>query len=359
MASSDTSEGPIAPEGALDGAALAGYLAAAGVELAGELRSSLLVGGRSNPTYALSDGSREWILRRPPHGHVLQSAHDMAREVRVVTALAGTPVPVPHVVAHCEDPAVLGAPFYVMDRLEGRTFRTREDTAVLAETDRAALAGALVDTLVALHDVDPAQVGLQGWGRPDGYLQRQLARWARQWEAVKTSERPEVGVLVERLAATMPVSRFPGIVHGDYKVDNVMVGLDDPARVVGVLDWELSTLGDTLSDLGLLVSFWDEVGRPFNPITAGATAHPGFPTADEIVESYARQRGIGVDDLDWYVVFADVKIAVVLEQIHARHLRGDTLGDGFDDIGDMVAPLLERALDRCSRASDAALRGVG
>jgi aminoglycoside phosphotransferase (APT) family kinase protein len=330
----------------LDLGVLTTYLAGVGAPVVGPLTADLVAGGRSNPTYALGDGRSEWILRRPPHGHVLQSAHDMGRETRVVSALAGTRVPVPHVVAHCEDSSVLGAPFYVMDRLVGRTYRTREDTATLTEAQRAGLSQSLVETLVDLHEVVPDAVGLGDWGRPHGYLERQLARWGRQWESVRTTERVEVPELLRRLRATMPETRFPGIVHGDYKVDNVMVGLDDPTRIVGVLDWELSTLGDTLADLGLLVSFWDEVGQFHNPVTAGATAHPGFFTAREVVEAYAVRRGIDVDGLDWYVVLADLKIAVVLEQIHARHMQGNTVGDGFDDIGAMVAPLLARALER-------------
>lgn len=340
---STTSDAPVVP---LDLEALTSYLARVGAPLAGPLTADLIAGGRSNPTYGLSDGTSEWILRRPPHGHVLQSAHDMGRETRVVTALSGTLVPVPRVVAHCEDLAVIGAPFYVMDRLIGRTYRSHEDTATLTEVERVGLTRSLVDTLVDLHEVDPEAVGLGDWGRPHGYLERQVARWGRQWESVRTSERAEVPRLLQHLTATMPETRFPGIVHGDYKIDNVMVGLDDPSQVVGVLDWEMSTLGDTLADLGLLVSFWDEVGAFHNPITAGATAHPGFPSASEVVEAYATRRGIDVEGLDWYVVFADFKIAVVLEQIHARHVQGHTVGEGFDDIGAMVGPLLGRALER-------------
>jgi aminoglycoside phosphotransferase (APT) family kinase protein len=262
------------------------------------------------------------------------------------------------VVGLCEDERVLDVPFYVMERIDGRTLRTQDDTADLDQSQRAALTGSLLDTLVALHSVDPAEVGLQDFGRPDGYLARQIGRWARQWASVATRELHEVGELVERLTRSLPVTRHPGIVHGDYKIDNVMVGHDDPTRIVGVLDWEMATLGDTLADLGLLVSFWDEVGGFANPITAGATALPGFPTRDEVVEAYAARRGVDVDGLDWYVVFADLKVAVVLEQIHARHVRGETVGDWFDDVGDMVAPLLDRALERARSSSDPMLRAT-
>jgi aminoglycoside phosphotransferase (APT) family kinase protein len=347
-------------EQALDVAALEQYLPGVlGRPLAGPLSHSLIAGGRSNPTYELSDGEASWILRRPPFGHVLQSAHDMSREVRVITALADTGVPVPYVVGSREDSDLIGAPFYVMDKLEGRTFRTHEDTAALTPDQRRDLSTGLVDLLATLHEVDPADVGLADWGRPVGYLDRQLARWARQWGVVATTERPEVDELVRRLGASVPELRHPGVVHGDFKIDNLMVALDDPTRVVGLLDWEMSTTGDTLADLGILVSFWDEVGQFHNPITAGATAHPGFPSVDEIVAAYADRRGIELDELDWYIVFADFKIAVLLEQIHARHLQGATTGDWFDDIGAMVEPLLARALERSSRAGDPRLRGVG
>jgi aminoglycoside phosphotransferase (APT) family kinase protein len=253
---------------------------------------------------------------------------------------------VPATVGLCPDRSVLDVPFYVVDRLDGRTLRTRQDTGTLTEAQRAGVTGSLLDTLVALHDVDPASVGLADWGRPDGYLERQVRRWSRQWEHVATVARPEFGELVQRLTQALPRTSFPGIVHGDYKIDNVMVDHADPTRIVGVLDWEMATLGDTLADVGLLVSFWDEEGSFHNPITAGATALPGFPGRADVVEAYATRRGIGFDDLDWYIVLADLKVAVVLEQIHARHLQGLTVGDGFDDIGDMVGPLLQRALDR-------------
>nr|WP_241032247.1 phosphotransferase family protein [Rhodococcus pseudokoreensis] len=322
-----------------------------------ELRTRLIAGGRSNPTYELSDGDRAWILRRPPVGHVLPTAHDMSREYRALTALYGSAVPVPRTVGLCEDTALIGAPFYVMDKLDGITLRTAEDTGRLTPTQRAALAETMVQTLAALHEVDPADVGLDDWGRPDGYLERQLRRWQRQWESSATAPRPEVDELQARLAASVPESRYPGIVHGDFKIDNLMVAADDPTHILGVLDWEMSTLGDTLTDLGILCSFWDQQGEFHNPITAGATALPGFPSRDELVHAYVQARGIDVPDIDWYLVFADFKIAVILEGIHARHTQGHTAGDDFTGIGDMVGPLLNRALDRASHSSVPGLAG--
>jgi aminoglycoside phosphotransferase (APT) family kinase protein len=331
----------------LDGAAGGGV---------GELSARLITGGRSNPTYEVTDGDRVWVLRRPPHGHILPSAHDMGREHRVLCALQDTGVPVPRVVGLCRVESVIGADFYVMDRLDGVTLRTQGDTARLTEVERGQLADAMVDTLVRLHEIDPASVGLAGWGRPDGYLERQLKRWSGQWEASMTQPRPEVEELLGRLAATLPQGRHPGIVHGDFKVDNMMVDRADPTRIIGVLDWEMSTLGDTLTDLGILCSFWDQEGEFFNPITAGATALPGFPTRAEVVERYAAARGIEISDLDWYMVFADVKIAIILEGIHARHLQGHTSGADFEGVGDMVGPLLDRALVIASASTVPGLR---
>jgi len=322
----------------------------------GELSASLIAGGRSNPTYEVTDGERSWVLRRPPYGHILPSAHDMGREHRVLSALQDTGVPVPRVVGLCRDESVIGASFYVMDKLEGVTLRTHTDTARLTHTQRGQLADTMVDILVRLHEVDPAAVGLADWGRPDGYLQRQLKRWRGQWEASMTQPRPEVEQLLHRLAATLPDSRHPGIVHGDFKVDNMMVDREDPARIVGVLDWEMSTLGDTLTDLGILCSFWDQEGEFHNPITAGATALPGFPARAQVVERYAAARGFEVSDLDWYMVFADLKIAIILEGIHARHLQGHTSGADFEGVGAMVGPLLERALDLASASTIPGLR---
>lgn len=343
----------------IDLAALTGYLDShVDGGLAAPLSGEIIAGGRSNPTYALTDGTRSWILRRPPLGDIPRGAHDVTREYRVLEALTPTQVPVPRVVACEPAPGILDAPFYVMDRVEGRTLRTWDDTGTLTPAQRANLAAAMIGTLVTLHDVDPATVGLNGWGRPEGYLERQLARWRRQWHAIKTREHAGVDSLFDRLATSVPSMRFAGIVHGDYKIDNVLIDHDDPTRIRALLDWEMATLGDTLADLGMLVSFWDEPDRFHNPITAGATAHPGFPSARDVIEAYASRRDIGVDEIDWYIVFSDLKVAVILEQIHARHLRGETVGDGFDDIGAMVGPLIDRAQDHAVASSIRSLRGA-
>lgn len=324
----------------------------------GELAVRLLAGGRSNPTYEIRDGSRAWVLRRPPFGHVLATAHDMRREHRVLSALAGTDVPVPTPLALCDDPEVIGAPFYVMTHLEGQVLADPEDTAALRPDQRARLSEAVVDVLAKLHEVDVSEVGLTDWGRPTGYLQRQLARWKDQWEASAPSGRAEGDELLARLARSVPETRFTGVVHGDFKLDNLMLDVDDPTRILGVLDWEMSTLGDVLADLGTLLTFWDRPGEPAHPLTRGATALEGFASRAWIVDEYARRRGVDLPEIDWYVAFADLKTAVILEVIRARHHQGHTVGEGFDDIGDMVMPLLERALSRTSASPVPVSRGA-
>ncbi|WP_016693480.1 phosphotransferase family protein [Rhodococcus rhodochrous] len=324
--------------------------------LAGPLSASLISGGRSNPTYRLSDTAHQWVLRRPPYGHVLPNAHDMTREYTVIAALGDTAVPVPAAVLLCEDTSVLGAPFYLMELVEGRAVGTIEQAASLTPAQRHGLGLDLADTLAALHEIDPVTVGLEGFGRPDGYLQRQLKLWSRQWELSKTSERPAVAALLDKLGRALPATRFPGIVHGDVKLDNVLVAPDDPARIVAVLDWEMATYGDTLADVGLMLGFWDVPGQTFNPLTKGLATLDGFPTRTELLDRYRSRRGIDLPEIDWYTIFADFKIAVILEGIHHRHSRGETVGEGFEDIGAMVGPLLDRALDLAAQSEIPELR---
>lgn len=321
-----------------------------------ELTVQLLSRGRSNPTFTVTDGEHDWILRRPPFGQVLETAHDMAREYRVMSALQTTAVPVPRTIVYCGDESVIGAEFYIMDRLDGMTFRNDQESAILTLPQQAALSESMLRTFVDLHEVDVASVGLADFGRPSGFLERQVVRWRKQWDAAHLVERPEVDLLLDRLGRSVPETLYPGIIHGDYKLDNLMLDRDEPSRILGVLDWEMSTYGDTLADLGVFVSLYDEVGRPFNPVSAGTTAHPGFLSRAEAIDRYATLRGIDLPTLDWYVVLAYLKVAIIVEQIHTRHVKGLTVGDGFDDAGDMVQPLLTNAMEWASASSIPELR---
>ncbi|MEY9926491.1 aminoglycoside phosphotransferase (APT) family kinase protein [Catenulispora sp. GP43] len=350
---------PAAPALAgLDPAAVAAYLAdIPQVEARPPLTAELIAGGLSNLTYELRDAAgRTWVLRRPPLGHVLPTAHDMRREYRVISALHGTgTVPVARAYVLCEDTGVIGAPFYLMEKVGGVVLRTRTQCAALSVAQRRSVGESLVDVLAALHRVDPEQVGLADFGRPDGYLHRQLDRWDRQYAASQSREIRGLFELGDGLRAAVPVTQRSTILHGDYRLDNVMMRLPEAgaSSVAAVFDWEMSTLGDPLADLGLLLTYWEDPGHPSKEILAaaggGLTNHEGFPHSREIVDRYQAATGLIVDDLDWYIAFSHYKLAVILEGIHYRHERGLTLGEGFERAGAAVPALVEagrRYLDR-------------
>ncbi|MFJ6888437.1 phosphotransferase family protein [Streptomyces californicus] len=306
--------------------------------VSGPLEARLIEGGRSNLTYVVDDGTGQWVVRRPPLGHVLATAHDMAREYRVISGLHPTAVPVPEPLLLCEDDAVLGAPFYVMEYVEGVPYRTAEQLAPLGpERTRAAVLG-LVDTLVDLHAVDPGAVGLGDFGRPEGFLERQLRRWGKQLDASRNRELAGVDALHADLGRSLPASPAPTVVHGDYRLDNVLLGPDE--RIRAVLDWEMSTLGDPLTDLGLLVMYSSDLGLPESPVSTTSGA-PGHPSPAELIERYAARSGRDTSAISWYTAFAWFKLAVILEGIHYRYTLGQTVGAGFDRIGDLVPVFIE------------------
>lgn len=321
----------------LDGALLPGTRT-------GPLRAELISGGRSNLTYVLSDGHQDWVLRRPPLGHALETAHDMGREVRVLRALQGTAVPVPRVLAFCADTEVLGAPFYVMERVEGTVLRDHAGLAALTEAQTRQLGYRLLDILAALHSVEPGAVGLADFGKPDGYLERQLRRWAKQLAASHTREVSGIHALADRLAASLPVTQRGAVVHGDYRLDNAIVSAEVSEDVRAVLDWEMATLGDPLADFGMFCMYNDGWEGLDNPVLASPSRYPGFPGRSELAERYAAQTGLTLGRLDWYVAFAFYKTAVVLEGIHCRYLQGRTVGPGFEKLGALVPELVARGL---------------
>ncbi|WP_393085300.1 phosphotransferase family protein [Streptomyces sp. LN704] len=307
----------------------------------GPLTGRLIEGGRSNLTYAVTDGTTRWVVRRPPLGHVLATAHDMKREHRVISALHPTAVPVPRPVLLCEDVEVLGAPFYVMEFVDGTPYRTADQLAPLGPRRTRDAVFGLVDTLVELHSVDPAEVGLADFGRPEGFLDRQLRRWGKQLDASRNRELAGIDELQAALGRALPHSPAPTVVHGDYRLDNVLIGEDD--RIKAILDWEMSTLGDPLTDLGLLVMYSAPLDLPDSPISTTASA-AGHPDPAEIVERYAARSGRDASDVAWYTAFAWFKLAVILEGIHYRYTLGQTVGAGFDRIGDLVPFFIEHGL---------------
>ncbi len=327
---------------------------------AGPLRFSLISGGRSNLTYRVEDDDgRCWVLRRPPLGHVLPTAHDMAREYRVLSALAETDVPVARPIALCDDPSLNDAPFYVMEYAAGVVLDDSLPSGyAVREVERRRIGEALIDVLVRLHAVDVEGVGLTDFGRPDGYLERQVRRWAQQWQRSQTGPLPEIDALAQRLARALPPSPAPTLVHGDYRLGNLALDPADPGRVVAVYDWEMATLGDPLADLGYTLIYWAEPGDP----SAGrdlpsVTAAPGFARRADLVERYTRASGRDASRVDFYQVLALYKLAVISEGIYARWKLGKTLGDGFESLGRAAAPLAERALAIAEASTDPKLRG--
>jgi aminoglycoside phosphotransferase (APT) family kinase protein len=327
-----------------------------------ELDFSLISGGRSNLTYLVRGGGREWVLRRPPLGHVLPTAHDMAREYRVLAALADTDVPVARPLALCEDRSVNEMPFYVMEYRPGVVL-SQSLPAGYAEpaADRRRICEALIDILVRLHAVDYRAVGLEDFGRPDGYLERQVRRWAQQWERSQTAELPEIEILATRLRAALPASPQPTIVHGDYRLGNLALAPDDPGRVVAVFDWEMATLGDPLADLGYTLIYWADPGDVLDPAGVGSVAPfttlPGFLRRADLIDAYARRSGRDVAAIDFYQVLALYKLAIISEGIYARYLQGKTLGEGFAGMARAAVPLAHRALAIAEASADRRLRG--
>lgn len=318
----------------------------------GPFQARLLVGGLSNLTFRLDDGEHRWVLRRPPLGHVLSTAHDMHREHRIIAALKDTAVPVPATLLAADDPdgeAGVGAPFYLMEFVEGETLNSPADNAGRDPRWIAGLAPALVEVLAALHALDPLPLGLGDFGRPAGFLERQVRRWGRQLDQSRSRPLGELDELAARVAATVPDSAEVSIVHGDFRLDNTLIAtVQGRPRVAAVLDWEMSTLGDPLTDLGLLGVYWSlhripEAAR--SPLASAIDPAAGYPPFESLVDDYARLRGIPAPDVSWYVGFASYKLAVILEGIHYRHTQGLTVGAGFDTVGALVPALARFGLD--------------
>jgi aminoglycoside phosphotransferase (APT) family kinase protein len=322
-------------------------------EHAGEVELPLafkrISGGRSNLTYSVTDAAgRRWALRRPPLGKRLASAHDMGREFRIISALQGTPVPVAPAVGLSEEGE---DPFYVMGWVEGPILRSINEISAFPDTgDRRAIGERVVDTLVAIHSVDPDEVGLGELAKKEDYVARQLHRWRGQWEKQHTRELPLVDEVHDRLAARIPDQGPATVVHGDYRLDNMI--LSSSGEVAAVVDWELCTLGDPLADVGLLLVYWGEEGDELMPLMQPATAAEGFPSRDEVRNRYAERSGRDLSGIDFYVALGLWKLAIILEGVFARYAAGQYgKGDdeGTDRFGRTVEKLVEAAAEAESR----------
>lgn len=310
-------------------------------------------GGASNLTYLLRysdpDGEREFVMRRPPSGHKAASAHDMRREVEVQTRLRPHYPLVPEVMAFCQDQSVIGSDFYVMERLDGTILRAKVPAGIELGPARAhELANTVIDAQADLHMLDPEAVGLMQLGRGLGYVRRQVEGWSRRYRASWTDDVPEGSEVMAWLDANQPPDVAQRVIHGDWRFDNLVLDLAEPPRIVGVLDWEMSTVGDPLMDLGSSLAYWvtADDDEAFQLTRRQPSYLPGMPTRDQYVERYLTRTGLAVDDFRFYEVFGLFRLAVIIEQIWFRYRRGDTHNPAFAGFGAATTTLMDRATAR-------------
>jgi len=306
-------------------------------------------GGHSNLTYLLHIGGREYVLRRAPLGPVAPKAHDMIREARVLQAVHPHFRPAPEVYLICEDPAIIGAPFFLMERRHGIVLRDRIPPEISAyENYPQRISKAFVDCQVELHSVDVEKHGLISLGKPEGFVERQVKGWSERWRRARTEDSPEMDRMMAWLAATIPASGKPALVHNDFKLDNVMIALGGPDRIEAVLDWEMTTVGDPVSDLGLTLCYWSSTLVPGTTLQA-VTTGPGWWSRDEYVAYYAAQTGRDLSALPWHEVFGVFKLAVILQQIYYRFWKGQTTDERFRHFDSRVKVLIQTAAEMMER----------
>ena len=322
---------------------LLAFLEARGLAAPPDLGASPIGDGHSNVTYALSTGM---VLRRPPRGPLPPSAHDVLREARLLRALQPTPVRTPGILAVCEDPEVIGAPFYVMELIPGEVVTSEIPAALDDDAEHDRIADELIDALVELHAVEWDALALEGFGKPTGYLERQLRRFLGLWEHNKTRDVPEVAQIARWLTDNLPESPPATLVHGDYRLGNVMFAPRAPARLTAIFDWEMATIGDPLADVGYMASHWSQAGDPpsrFN--LQNVTARSGFPDRRALVSRYEQRSGRSVQQLDWYVTLAMWKAVVFMEGNYRRAITGATDDPYLKTFGEGVTELARRAVD--------------
>jgi aminoglycoside phosphotransferase (APT) family kinase protein len=313
---------------------------------AGEIEASPIGEGHSNVTYLIRRGEAEMVLRRPPRPPLPPSAHDVLREARLLRALADTPARVPRVLAVCDEEQVIGSPFYVMERIAGEVIVASIPDALDTPAERARIASELIESLVEIHAVDWMAAGLGGFGKPTGYLERQLRRFGGLWELNKTREIPAVERVGAWLAENRPESGPATIVHGDFRLGNTIFAPGAPAQLAGVLDWEMATIGDPLADLGYLCMMWAEPGDPTGGLRehlGAITRREGFPTREELIGAYEQRTGRSMRDLRWYTTLALWKSIVFMEGNYKRAVAGTTDDPYLKQFGEGVLELAQQA----------------
>lgn len=346
MSSHNEETRPVRQGEEFDIASLTAFLRNHLPQLSGELTVRQFPHGHSNLTYLLQGGGAEWVLRRPPFGNQVKTAHDMGREFRVLQSLSRVFPPAPRPLVMCEDQSVIGAPFYIMQRRRGIILR-REWPAELPRDPQLLrqMCGSLIDTLSDLHAIDPADAGLSDFGRPDGYVRRQIEGWTKRYRAAQTEQVPEMDTAADWLAARLPPESGVSLIHNDFKFDNIVFDPSSPATVSTVLDWEMATLGDPLMDLGTTLGYWVEASEIAQLAASfvGPTWLPGALSRAELVDRYAERRGLGSCDMRYYHVFGLFKIAVIVQQIYVRFARGFTSDPRFANLDSCVRQLARQA----------------
>ena len=335
---------PVRTSENLDWQRLADYLRAHLALPSDQMQVEQFPGGHSNLTYLVRFGDQEMVLRRPPFGPVPPRAHDMARECRVLEAVHPHFPLAPKPYLLCEDTSVIGSVFYVMERRRGITIRNDEPPPIAGDVElRKRISASVIDTLADLHAIDVVANKLDALGRPAGFVARQIRGWTERWHGSKTSEVPAMEALAQWLEAHIPADAAPSLVHGDYKLDNVMLDAQEPDRLVGVFDWEMSAVGDPLVDVGILLAYWVHVAAVSDGSIATVTTREGWFGRSEILERYAARSGRNLDAIALYEVFAVFKLAVVIQQIYARYVRKQTDDPRFASLGERVATLADIA----------------
>jgi aminoglycoside phosphotransferase (APT) family kinase protein len=327
----------------LDLAGLEPYLRRQFPNETGALRVLQFPSGHSNLTYSLYLGARELVLRRPPFGSKVKSAHDMGREFRVLSKLHSVYSPAPEVLAYCDDNSIIGAPFYLMEPIHGIILRREIPHDLIFPAEKAReLSESFIENLIQLHRVDYAAVGLSDLGRPEGYLERQVRGWTERYYGSKTHDYPEVEKITAWMQQHMPPTRAVSLIHNDYKYDNVVLDSNDVTRIVGVLDWEMCTIGDSLTDLGTTLGYWIDAMDPeeLQQNRWGPTDHPGSLTRAEIVHYYATKTGFDASQIAFYLTFARFKLAVIVQQIYYRYHQGLTKDPRFASMPEKIQILL-------------------